>query len=100
MLVYPDYSKVPSLERLFEITARLSEKPENERNEYASIWLSDLQRELTPKSEGNDAEQVEADVRSTLAKGREIDAMKLARARLGIGLKEAYDYVQRLKWTP
>ena len=97
MLTYPDYSKVPSLARLFEITARLSEKPENERNEYASIWLADLQHELTPKSEGPDAEAVERDVLAMVREGRQIDAMKEARARLGIGLKEAHDYVMRLK---
>lgn len=97
MFAYPDYAKVPSVERLESILARLKERPEAERNEYASLWLRDLQQELTPKSEGPGVDVVERDVLAMVRAGRQIDAMKEARARLGIGFKEAHDYVRRLQ---
>lgn len=40
--------------------------------------------------------EVDVDVARILARGNKIDAIKLAREKYGLGLKEAKDYVERM----
>jgi ribosomal protein L7/L12 len=40
--------------------------------------------------------QVDVDVARILAKGNKIEAIKVARDKFGLGLKEAKDYVERM----
>lgn len=61
---------------------------------YCGSMLTDS---ALPSAQGSTSQPIDAELLPLIFSGRKIDAIKLARERMGIGLREAKDYVEAIE---